>query len=143
MTLKKQMIRTQMIIQHQSNQLINHFKLNTNIKITQSFFFSFIFSNLNLNVDDTASNLTQVSYGVFLLSLVALICFLNVLGFMISYILIQQGNYEIKYPKLKKFINYYKKSTLVYVSVEAFLCLICLSLLVGFSFLLVYYGIKT
>jgi len=38
-TLKKQMLRTQMIIQHQSNQLINHFKLNTNIKITQSFFF--------------------------------------------------------------------------------------------------------
>lgn len=137
------MIRTQMVIQHQSNQLINQFKLNTNIKISQSFFFSFICSHLNMNVDETASNLIQVYYGVFLLSLVALICFLNVLGFLISYILIQKGNYEIKYPKLKKIINYYKKSTLVYVSIEAFLCLICLSLLVGFSFLLVYYGIKT
>lgn len=122
--------------------MINQFKLNTNIKISQSFF-SFIFSHLNLNVDDTASNLIQVYYGVFLLSLVALICFINILGFMISYILIKKGNYEIKYPKLKKIINYYKNSTLVYVSIEAFLCLICLSFLVGFSFLLVYYGIKT
>jgi hypothetical protein len=124
--------------------MIKHFKLNRNIKITQSFsFFAFIFSQLNLNVDETASNLTQFSYGIFLLSLVALSCFLNVLGFMISYILIQQGNYEIKYPKLKKIIHYYQKSTLVYVSIEAFLCLICLILLVSYSFLLVYFGIKT
>jgi hypothetical protein len=133
-----------MVIQQLSNQMIKHFKLNRNIKITQSFsFFAFIFSQLNLNVDETASNLTQFSYGIFLLSLVALSCFLNVLGFMISYILIQQGNYEIKYPKLKKIIHYYQKSTLVYVSIEAFLCLICLILLVSYSFLLVYFGIKT
>ena len=114
------------------------------IKITQSFsIFSLILSLLNLNVDDTASNLTQISYGYLLLSLVALICFINVLGFMITYILIQKGNYEQKYPKLRKFINYYKNTTLLFVSIEAFLCLICLLLMVFFSFLLVYSGIKT
>ena len=101
---KKQM-KIQMIIQQLSNHvflIINHFKLNRNIQITQSFsLFSFILSQLNLNVDDTASSLTQISYGFFfLLSLVALICFINVLGFMITYILIQKGNYEQKYPKL-------------------------------------------
>ena len=122
--------------------MMNHFKLNRNIQITQSLF-GLILSQLNLNVDDTASNLTQISYGVFLLSLVALICFLIVLGFILSYILIQQGNYEHKYPKLRKFINYYTKSTLVYVSIEAFLCLNCLILLVYFSFWLVYSGIQT
>ena len=79
----------------------------------------------------------------FLLSLVALICFINVVGFMITYILIQQGNYEIKYPKLKKILSYYQKTSLIYVSVEVFLCFICLILLVFFSFLLVYSGIKT
>jgi hypothetical protein len=108
------------------------FKLK-NIKITQSFsLFGIVMSQLNLNVDETASNITQISYGFLLLSLIALICFINVVGFMITYILIQQGNYEIKYPKLSKFINYYKKSTLVYVSVEAFLCLTCLILMVFF-----------
>jgi len=76
------------------------------------------------------------------LSLVALICFINVLGFIITYFLIQQGNYENKYPKWSKIINYYKKSSLVYVSIEAFLCLICLLLLVFFSISLVYSGIK-
>lgn len=122
--------------------MINHFKLKRNIKITHSFLFGFIFSQLNINVDETASNLTQISYGFFLLSLVALICFINVLGFIITYFLIQQGNYENKYPKWSKIINYYKKSSLVYVSIEAFLCLICLLLLVFFSISLVYSGIK-
>jgi uncharacterized membrane protein len=124
--------------------MINHFKLKRNIKISQSFsLFGLIFSQLNLTVDDTASSLTQFSYGFFLLSFVALICFINVLGFMITYILIQQGDYEQKYPKLRKFINFYQKSTLIYVSIEAFLCLICLILLVVYSLLLVYSGIKT
>jgi len=122
-----------------------HFKLKTkNIQISQSFsLFGFIMSQWNLNVDETASNLTQISYGFLLLSLISLICFINVLGFFITYILIQKGNYEIKYPKLSKIINYYKKSTLIYVSVEAFLCLISLILMVFFSFLIVYSGIKT
>ena len=147
MKLKKQMIQSLMVIQQLSNHvllIINYFKLNRKIKRTQSFsFVAFILSQFNLNVDETASNLTQFSYGIFLLSLVALICFINVLGFMITYILIQKGNYEQKYPKLSKFINYYKKSTLIYVSIEAFLCLVCLILLVSYSFLLVYSGIKT
>jgi hypothetical protein len=147
MKLKQQMIRAPIVIQHLSNQvflMINHFKLNRNIKITRSFsLFGFILSQLNLNVDESASNLTQISYGFFLLSLVALICFINVIGFMITYILIQQGNYETKYPKLKTFISYYKKTSLIYVSVEVFLCFTCLFLLVFFSFLLVYSGIKT
>lgn len=138
------MIRTQMVILHLGNQIISHFKLNKNIKITQSLsLFGLIFSQLNLNVDDSASSLTQISYGVFLLSFVALFCFINVLGFLITYILIQQGNYEKKYPKITKILNYYKKSTIVYVSIEALLCFICLILLVYFSFLFVYYGIKT
>ena len=135
------------IIQQLSNHvffIIHLFKLNINIKITHSFsLFGLIMSQLNLNVEDTASNLIQISYGFFLLSLVALVCFLNVVGFMITYILIQQGNYEKKYPQLNRFINFYKKSTILYVSIEVFLCLICLLLLVGFSFLLVSSGINT
>lgn len=73
--------------------MINQIKLNTNIKITQSFsLLGLIMSQLNLNVDETASKLTQLSYGVLLLSLIALICFINVVGFMITYIFLQKGN---------------------------------------------------
>ena len=141
MKQKNQLIRTQKVKQNPSNQFINHFKFNKNIR--QSFLFNFIFSHLNLNIDETASHFTQFSYGVFLLSLVAMFCFINVIGFLITYILIQQGDYENKYPKFKKIINYFKKSTLLYVAIEALLCLSCLILLVCFSFINVTSGINT
>jgi heme/copper-type cytochrome/quinol oxidase subunit 2 len=64
--IKTTMILTQKVIQHLSKKWMNHFKLNKNIQITQSFsLLGFILSQLNLNVDDTASHLTQISYGFF------------------------------------------------------------------------------
>jgi hypothetical protein len=68
MKLTKQMSRIPLVIHKLINHvflIINHFKLNRNTKITQSFLFSFIFSHLNINVDETASYLTQISYGFF------------------------------------------------------------------------------
>ena len=61
-------IRKHKVIQHLNNKWINQFNLNINIniKITKSFsLFGLVFSQLNLNVDETASNLTQFSYGIF------------------------------------------------------------------------------
>ena len=141
--LNRQMNRSLNVIQQLSNQKINQFKLNTNIKITQSFsLLGFVMSQLNLNVDETSSNFTQVFYGFLSLSLVALFCLINIVGFLITYILIQNGNYEKKYPKLKNFINYYKKISLLYVSIEVLLCFLCLLALVYFSYLYVQSGIK-
>ena len=112
------------------------------IKDTQftsaSFALPFILSKIDINVADLDTEISQISYGVFLISLVGLICFINVFGFMLTYIIIQRGNYKNKYPKLKKIINYYKNTTLVFFVVEGLLCLTCLSLLTIFSFLLIW-----
>ena len=128
--------------------LFNKIRLNCQtfffsaIKHTQftsaSFALPFILSKIDINVADLDTEISQISYGVFLISLVGLICFINVFGFMLTYIIIQRGNYENKYPKLKKIINYYKNTTLVFVVVEGLLCLTCLSLLTIFSFLLIW-----
>lgn len=58
---------------------------------------------------------------------------MNVLGFLIAYILIQKGDYENKYPKFRKIINYFKKTTILYVTIEVLICLICLLMLIIFS----------
>ena len=79
-----------------------------------------------------------MAYGVFLLSLIAILCFLNILGNLLAYYLIQKGNYEEKYPKLAGLINYYKKINLVFLIIEVLLCLTCLSILVLFSFLILF-----
>lgn len=110
--------------------------------LNYSFSLPLILSNLNINVGNDDSNLVQLSYGVFLISLVALICFIKIIGYIIVYFLIQSSNYEIKYPRFSKYINRYKKVSLIYFAIEVLLCLICLLLLVFFSLLYIYSNIN-
>lgn len=105
--------------------------INNNYKT--SWMLPFLLSNLGL--EESGSSNLDISYGVFLLSLIALLCFINVLGFMSVHIIIQKNDYETKYPKFKTIINYYKKSSLVYAILEALLCFTCLFILIIFSFL--------
>ena len=113
------------------NQKIKIIIINKNYKT--SWLLPFLLSNLG--IEENINSNSDISYGVFLLSLIALICFINILGLMSVNILIQKKNYETKYPKLKKIINYYKNTSLVYVIIEALLCFICLFILTLFSFL--------
>lgn len=133
------MITILIIILNLINRLIKKFYFAIKKKnVTYSLSLPIILSNLNINVNDLDTNLSQLSYSVFILSLIALLCFINILGFMLTYILIQKSNWplpEIKYPKLTKIINYYKKSSLIYLSIEVLLCFTCLFLLVLFSLL--------
>jgi hypothetical protein len=124
------------------NKHINFIKLFLNNLPSQSKSFSLpvIFSFLDIKISDNASTLTQYSYSVFILSIVGLFCFINILGFLVTYILIQQGDYEKKYPKFKIIINYYKKITLVYAIIETLLCLICFLLLIIFAIIAIRSG---
>ena len=63
---------------------------------------------------------------MFVLCLIALICFVNVLGYFISLYLINKYDIENKYPKFKKIIRYYEKSTLFFVIFEGILCILIL-----------------
>jgi hypothetical protein len=114
---------------------------NNRINYSKSFSLAFILSLLDINSIENASKITQLSFSVFLFSLIALLCFLNVIGFLIVYIFIENKNYESKYPRLKNLINYYKKSSLFFVIIEGIICLSCLLLLVFFSIIYVLSGI--
>ena len=116
-------------------------QLAKNNNLTSSFMFPLILSKLDINVTDNHSSLTQISYGVFLLSLIALFCLINIIGYMIVNIIINKVDYEKRYPRLSKIINYYRKMSLIYISIDIILCLICLLLLVFFSLSIIYIGI--
>ena len=115
--------------------------MRKNNNLTSSFMFPLILSKLDINVTDNHSSLTQISYGVFLLSLIALFCLINIIGYMIVNIIINKVDYEKRYPRLSKIINYYRKMSLIYISIDIILCLICLLLLVFLSLSIVYIGI--
>lgn len=84
----------------------------------------------------------QLSFGVFILSLVALLCLINIVAYMIGYYLVTNSKYEEKYPKLSRFIAFYKKNTVFFVVIEILMCIICLLILLVFSLLYVYAGIN-
>lgn len=77
-----------------------------NNKIRHSFLLTWILSNLDINVNSSDADITQLAYGVFLLSLIALLCFITILGYFSAYYLVQKGNYEERYPKFAGIINY-------------------------------------
>lgn len=132
----KKMTVIKMKIKKIFKNLPNRMKpMKNNIKYLLSILFILI--NLNVKVNNTDPVITQLAYGVFLISLIALFCFINILGYIISYYLIQKGNYELRYPKMKRLINYFKGVKLIYLMIEGFLCLFCLMLLIVFSILFI------
>lgn len=83
-------------------------KFKNNIKYL--FSFPLIFTNLDINVNDSEPMTTQLAYGVFLLSLVD--------------------------PKFKGIIKYFKGISLTFIIIDGLLCLTCLILLVIFFFII-------
>ena len=113
--------------------LINRFSylkylLYNNLNYNKSFFLPIILNYLNIEIPDDALPIINFSFGIFLLAIIALLCFLNVVGYLSAIILLNKykDNIEIKYPRLKKFLLYFENTSLVYVLIDGILCIIFL-----------------
>ena len=113
--------------------------IKNKIELSKSSLIPVILSKLDINLTDSSTTTTHLSYGVFMLSLIALLCFIKIMNYMLVYVIIQRGNYESKYPKLINYINYYKNFSLIIIAVLVILCIICLLILVIFSLLYIFY----
>ena len=99
-----------------------------------------ILSYLDINIDKSNSSINNIFIGIFILTLISILCFINVLGYLSVCILIQNctgQNYEEKYPKFIKIINYFKKGTILYVIIEALICLLSLIFILFISFIII------
>jgi len=104
-----------------------------------------ILSYLDININETSSSITNIFTGIFILTLISILCFINVLGYLSVYIIIQahkDKDYEEKYPKFIKIINYFKKSTILYIIIEALICLLSLMYILFISLIIIHSGIK-
>jgi hypothetical protein len=108
----------------------NKFIINDNC---YSFNLAWILSQLNLNIDESSSQLVNFNYGVFLISLVGLFCFINIIGYILAYFLLKKIDYEKNYPRLSKILDRYKKFSYFYFFLDVIICFICLSALVIFT----------
>jgi hypothetical protein len=121
------------------NLLLYYKNINFNSNIKQSFLFGLILNKLNIDlnnlpISDENSHF-NFALGIFILSLICLLCFMNVVGYLTSIILIRKYDIETKFPKLKTIIRYFENGSLIFIIIEGTLCLIILIYIVVISLL--------
>lgn len=64
----------------------------------------------NPNVTPEAEPLISYSFSMFILSLLVLVCFINIIGYIISIYLIEKYDVENKFPYFKRYIKFYSST---------------------------------
>ena len=96
---------------------------NSSSKVNSFFLFS-ILSNLETG----NSSLNQFAFGIFIISITGLLCFLNISFYLISVYVINNNKYidvkSSKYPITHKIIKYYNSSRISFIMLELmfFIC---------------------
>src|SRR5882724_7276985 len=83
--------------------------------------------SLDLEITNEKSNIQKMAYGILILSIVSLWSYLNMIQFF-SVIKIEE-----RYPKLYRYLSYYKKRTFIFVLIDIFIGIIPLIILIYFS----------
>jgi uncharacterized protein Usg len=90
---------------------------------------------LGIELPESSETLTNYAFGVFTLSLVALLTFMNVLGYFLSLHLVQRYDISNKYPKFRRIVNFYEKNSLLFILIETLFCIGCLLFLIITAFI--------
>ena len=72
----------------------------------------------------------NIHFSIFILSLICLLKFISVVGYLTSIYLVNKYDVETKYPKFKRIIRYYEKSSLFFVVLEGVMCVVFLLLII-------------
>lgn len=107
------------------NMILNISKLSGN-SIKYCYIMPFILNKIGKDIPIDAEPAIQLSFNMFILTLIILICFINIIGYFISIYLINKYDVENKYPKYARYIRYFEKSRLYLVVIEIIICLVFL-----------------
>lgn len=110
--------------------LYSKFYLYCQTNLKKNYIIPFIFSSLGSEMPTDAEPLISFSFNMFILSLIILVCFINITGYFISIYLINKYNIEERFPKYRKLIRYYENSNIFFVLIEIFLCIFCLIIII-------------
>lgn len=87
--------------------------IKSKIKIKYSFTFAFLLSYFYLNIPNESEPIMHFSSGIFILALLVLCCFTNVIGYLSSIIFLKYYKIGDKYPKLSKVLVYFEKTNFI------------------------------
>lgn len=96
-----------------------------------SFIIPIIFEKMGTKISTNNDPLISYAFYMFIISLIVLTCFINIFGYFISLYLINRYEHVVnKYPKLSKLVNYYEKTSLIFIIIEAIFCVLFLIFIV-------------
>ena len=95
--------------------------------------FKYIVYFFGLDLPEDVTPLVELGFNVAMICLIVLVCFINVFGYLIAFYLLEYYHIDNKFPKFKGIINYFKKSSWIFLIIEG---------LIGFAglILLIYLG---
>jgi len=113
-------------------------KVNSRLQIIKKLLLKYIIYFFGLELPSNAAPLVEVLFNVAMISLVVLLCFINVFGYLIAFYLLEYYKIDLKYPKIKGILNYFKKSSWIFLIFEGLMgfCGLIVLIYLGFSPLL-------
>ena len=106
------------------------FDTNLFINLKYSFIIPFIFLKLGNEIPADVEPIITYSFNMFILSLITLVCLINIIGYFISIYLINKYDVEKRYPKYIKIIRYFEKSQILFVIIEIIICFCCIIVII-------------
>lgn len=116
------------------NKLLNYKENNI------SFLWVFLAKLQEIQIPNNASSLFYFSYGILLLSAVALISFINLFNTILVLQFKDKLGLEVRfkdYPLILKLINYYEKASFINILIESLIVFLIISFLFISSLLMV------
>src|SRR5271154_6529103 len=95
------------------------------MKQTANKMLSFIFLTVPI-LPETASGMDKFLFGILLISIILLWCFISITGYFLTLYLIHYTNIANKYPKYIKIINFFKNINIIYIIIEIIFIIIIL-----------------
>ena len=125
-----QVITMDQVIHLVNKVLIQIIRMVKKNKYTYYGFFPFI--NLDFNVlPNTLSGFHKLLFGILIISISLLWCFINIVGYLSTLYFIKYTNLEGKYPKIKPFLTYFNKMNHIYLIIETIYFILTLLSVIG------------
>lgn len=125
------------IIQKNLNKICK--KIINNDNLRYAFIFPLILNHLNVSIPKDAEPIINYAFGIFIVSLVCVICFINIIFYFIGYYSLNKYKQDIEnkivsYPIIKRIVNrtikIYEKTSITFIIIEGLMCFIFLMFLV-------------
>lgn len=112
-------------------------KLFTVQSIKHAFIVPFFLNKVGIANSNNPDPILQYCISMTVLLLIALFCFINVFGYLLSLYILNKYNIENKYPRLSLFINYFKKTSQLMIIIECSLGFVSLIMMLLLNILLI------